>query len=249
MSDNELSIVGGLKKYGEVSALAGVTLSLRPASITTVIGPSGSGKTTLLRALSLLEPPDAGVVTFDGRQYTFPMDEDVPLHSPWPMVTIVFQHLFLWPHLTIRQNIELPLRFRKDLDGRANIGELCDYFQMGAFEARFPNQVSAGQRQLGAIVRAMALRPKYLLLDEITSALDVEYVGLVLQRLQRLKAEGTGILLVTHLLGFARRAADLVVFMDAGSIVECGPPDILRMPGSDRLCQFLSRMDGVGQGP
>jgi ABC-type polar amino acid transport system ATPase subunit len=228
------------KSYSGKQILEDIDVAIEPGKITTLIGPSGSGKSSLLRALSLLDPPDSGVVELDEIKYIFPTKARGKQVTPWPKLTTVFQQLFLWPHLTIRQNIMLPIEHRKGASSR--IDALMDLLDLQGFRDRYPNQVSLGQRQRAAIARALALEPKYLLLDEITSSLDVEYVSALLTHLKALRNSGVGILLITHLIGFAKSSADQILFMDNGRIVERGSPDILSHPSSDRLRTFLSLM-------
>ncbi|HEX8163561.1 MAG TPA: ATP-binding cassette domain-containing protein [Pyrinomonadaceae bacterium] len=228
------------KAFGTRKVLAGVNASIAPGQITALIGPSGGGKSTFLRAMSLLDPPNSGSVTVDEATYVYPKKGGNGMPPPWPKLTIVFQQLFLWPHLTIRQNIALP---GKNTNGhRLNgiVDELIGLFDLSEFADRYPNQVSLGQRQRAAIARALALQPKYLLLDEITSALDVEHVSKLLNHIKTIRDRGTGILLITHLIGFAERAADQILFMERGTIVEAGGPELLSSPKSRRLAQFLS---------
>lgn len=229
------------KTYGAKRVLRGVDVSVAPGQIAALIGPSGSGKSTLLRALALLDPPDRGDITVDAQGYSFPRKNGFT--PPWPALTIVFQQLFLWPHLTIRQNISLPRGNGTAHDGDLSVRELFDLMEIEEFADRYPNQVSLGQRQRAAIARALALRPKYLLLDEITSALDVEHVSKLLNHLKTLRERGTGILLITHLIGFAKRAADQIIFMENGAVVEAGGAEILSAPESKRLSKFLSLVD------
>jgi ABC-type polar amino acid transport system ATPase subunit len=231
------------KAYGGKKVLTGVNASIEPGQIAVLIGPSGMGKSTLLRALSLLDPPDKGTVTVEGTVYTYPGENNGSIPMPWPKLTVVFQQLFLWPHLTIRKNIALPLAMANGDIKNDGMDEFITLFEMETFVDRYPNEVSLGQRQLAAIARAIALEPKYLLLDEITSALDVEYVSKVLGCLKRLRERGMGILLITHLIGFAKSAADQVIFLDNGKIIESGKPDILSSPKSKRLAEFLSLVD------
>jgi ABC-type polar amino acid transport system ATPase subunit len=228
------------KAYGDKKVLTGVNANIEPGQIAVLIGPSGMGKSTLLRALSLLDPPDKGTVTVDGTAYTYPEKTNGMIPMPWPKLTVVFQQLFLWPHLTIRKNIALPLTMANGDIKNDGMDELITLFEMETFIDRYPNEVSLGQRQLAAIARAIALDPKYLLLDEITSALDVEYVSKVLGCLKKLRERGTGILIVTHLIGFAKSAADQVIFLDNGTIIESGKPEMLSSPKSKRLAEFLS---------
>lgn len=233
------------KAYGDNGVLKAVDIVVSPGEITAVIGPSGSGKSTLLRALSLLEPPDSGEIVIDDRVYRFPALNGALPPKPWPELTVVFQQLFLWPHLTLRQNIDLPSAGAVDTGRDSAVAELVEEFELGPLMKRFPNEVSLGQRQRAALVRAMALRPRYLLLDEITSALDVEHVSRVLDRLEKLQASGTGILLITHLIGFAQRSADHVVFIENGEILEAGGPSVLVSPTNERVRKFLSLVEGV----
>ena len=236
----------GLKKeFGSRAVLRSVDLDVHPGEISVLVGPSGSGKTTLIRALSLLEEPDQGLIEIDDRRFEFPRTTRRPYERPWPELTVVFQQLFLWPHLTLKQNILLPV----ESSGRDGVGKQFDslvkQFEMADFIDRHPNEVSLGQRQRAAILRALMLRPKYILLDEITSALDVEQVSTVLAHLQTLRDEGIGILLVTHLIGFARRAASRVFFMDDGEIIETGGPRVLTTPDNPRVRRFLSVIEAA----
>lgn len=227
------------KSYEKTEILHGINIRIEPGTITTIIGPSGCGKSTLLRCLALLDPPTAGKVVLDGEQIAFPRTEPIPTQDVWPRLTVVFQQLFLWPHLTIRQNALLPLRIRGTSDPEDRVETIIQDFGIASFADRFPNEVSIGQRQLGAIARALALEPRYLLLDEITSALDVEYVAMILERLRMLRSDGVALLLVSHLIDFARKSADQIVFMDNGTVVEQGNSTILDRPETKRLERFL----------
>jgi ABC-type polar amino acid transport system ATPase subunit len=228
------------KSWGDTGAIEDVDVEIEPGKITVLIGPSGSGKTTLIRTLSLLEPPDHGVISLGDREYRFPLPPEAVITPPWPDVTVVFQQLFLWPHLRLRENITLPLQNRAREDSEDRLNELIEAFDMRKFIDRYPNETSLGQRQRAALVRALVLNPSYILLDEITSALDVEQVSIILKQLQELRGRGIGILLVTHLIGFARRAADKVIFLDQGRIGEKGTGDMLENPTTARLKRFLS---------
>jgi ABC-type polar amino acid transport system ATPase subunit len=225
------------KSFASQLVLANADVTLQPGKITVVIGPSGSGKTTLLRALSLLDPPDTGAVQIDAARYEFPRDSG-KLLTPWPYVTVVFQQHFLWPHLTIRENILMPAR---------NVGvaprdfaQLCTALQIAPFLDRYPNEVSLGERQRAAVARAAVLQPHYILMDEITSALDVEQISGLLRFLPSLRDKGMGILLITHHLQFAKKMADEVIMLDKGLIVDSGSACILSSPATARLRTFLS---------
>jgi ABC-type polar amino acid transport system ATPase subunit len=231
---------GLTKSYDRKPVLRGIDLAVEKGTITGVIGPSGGGKTTLLRALSMVTPADGGSIVLDGESYHFPLQEDAPPPKPWPRVTAVFQQFFLWPHLTLRQNITLPLRCRGVADPDAVIAPLVETFGMEGFVERYPNQVSGGQQQRAALARALALKPDYILLDEITSALDVEQAGVLLKHLLELRAGGIGILLITHHLGFLSRAADRICFIEDGRVIESGGRAVLDQPQTPRLQQFLA---------
>lgn len=240
------------KTLGRNKVLHDVSIAIKPGEITALLGPSGSGKSTLLRALSLLEPPDSGIVRLDDMSYTFPAGAKQKARhsvSPWPDLTVVFQQLFLWPHLTIRRNVMIGLEGKSEAtwankaSDRQFVDELLEVFELTNLADRFPNEISTGQKQRAALVRALALRPKYLLLDEITSALDIEHIAKVLDYLKRLRSDGTGILIITHLIGFARSAADQVVFMEGGRVLEQGDGRLLTHPRSERLIQFLSLVE------
>lgn len=234
------------KQYGDRVIFAGVTCAIKPGTITCLIGPSGSGKTTLLKSLALLDPPDTGTVQVDDVAYAFPAPlKWRPDPAPWPAVTVVFQSLFLWPHLTLAQNILLPARLRGIPDLEARLEKLIARFDMGAFIHNFPNQASVGQRQRVALARALILGPRYILMDEITSALDTEQVHNILGALAQLKEDGIGLFLITHQIGFARRAADQVLFMADGGIAEGGTGNILMNPQTERLQRFLSLTQAV----
>jgi ABC-type polar amino acid transport system ATPase subunit len=231
------------KRFGTLDALSNVDLALRPGSITAVIGPSGGGKSTLIRALSLLEPPDSGSVEIDGAVHSFPVARRAALPAVWPAVTVVFQQLFLWPHLRLRENIELPWRHAPCPVSRAALDELLSVFELGDILDRYPTEASLGQRQRVALVRALALQPRYLLLDEITSALDVEHIGRVLDQLIAARDGGTGILVVTHLIGFAERSADQIIFLERGAVAAAGGRELLKAPENPRLKQFLTLVE------
>lgn len=251
-------------QFGPNRVLHDVSVAVEPGKLTALIGPSGAGKSTLLRVLSCLEKPDSGSIQVDDHVYRFPWDLSSVECQPWPRVTAVFQQLFLWPHLTLRNNIALPLSLRSvdPQEIQARIEGLIRRFDMAAFIDRYPNQVSGGQRQRAAIARALALKPAYLLLDEITSALDVEQAAAIIKHLEVLKSEGIGILMITHYLGFLERTANEIVFMEKGEVAERGAVQvevvkekgvltehrwnkILREPSSPGMQKFLASFNEI----
>lgn len=234
--------------YGHVRVLTDVSISVFAGSVTVLMGRSGSGKSTLLRAVSLVESPQSGTVEL-GQQLLFPVptDNSVML-APWPDITVVFQQLFLWPHMTLRQNIRLPAKLRNKDTGR--LEQLCRALGIDMLLERFPNQVSVGQRQRAAIARALLLQPRYLLLDEITSAQDIEQVANLLSLLIELVKQGMGLLVVTHHIGFAkqllaRSKVGQVVFIDHGNVVEAGNMQCMENPVSPGFKAFLAKIQTV----
>lgn len=225
--------------YDDKKIFSDISLRLEPGTITALLGPSGAGKTTLLKCLVGLETPQAGALAVDDKNYTFPPPANGNPPPPWPTATVVFQQLFLWPHLSLRDNILLPVRKQNTRTTAALLDRLCAWFDMAHFIDRFPNETSRGQQQRAALARALMLKPRYLFCDEITSALDVEQVAKVLTSLEQIKARGVGVMLITHQLGFARRAADQILFFDQGKIIEQGTPAILDDPQTPRLQEFL----------
>ena len=224
-----------ITKYREgETVLDAVDIEVHPGTITALIGPSGAGKTTLLNVLSLSLAPDSGTVTVDDKSFSFPHSGS-ELPQPSSQVAMVFQQLFLWPHLTLRENITLSGKASED-----ELNELVVAFEMKNFIDRYPNQTSLGQRQRAALARAIALKPRYLLLDEATSALDIEQIEAVAKYLKKLKANGTGIVAVTHLINFASQISDQIVFMDKGRVVERGTHELIVKPQNERTKTFLS---------
>ncbi|MDX1985803.1 MAG: ATP-binding cassette domain-containing protein [Candidatus Obscuribacter sp.] len=232
------------KSYGTRKIINNVDIEFAPGEISVIIGPSGSGKTTLLKLIALLEFSDSGTLTVDEMQYRFPLN-DKKILKPYPKLTVVFQQLFLWPHLTLLENITLPLKARKMEPNKEKMEELISLFQMGEFINRFPNEASMGQRQRVALARALMLDPKYILLDEVTSSLDIEQVAVILTHLKELAKRGIGILLITHLLNFAQEAADRVIFLEDGEVIESGGKDVLTTPKSERVRSFLSLIESA----
>ena len=231
---------GLAKSYKGQQILHDIDLQLEAGEIAVIIGPSGSGKTTLLKLLAMLELPDRGTIGVDDWQCQFPLKDSRQFVPPWPKLTVVFQQLFLWPHMTLLENITMPLQLRQKEGKSERVAELIELFDMGGFVDRYPNEASLGQKQRAALVRALVLEPKYLLLDEITSSLDVEQVAIILAHLKQLAQRGIGILTITHLLHFALEAADRVIFLDDGQIIEHGGKEVLLSPQKERVKKFLS---------
>jgi len=229
------------KKYNDKDVLKGIDIVVKPGTITSLIGPSGSGKTTLLKILSLLETPQSGNLTLDDEIYIFPMNQN-NITPPWPKVSVVFQQLFIWPHLSLRKNIELPLEINGTLkDSKKYLENLYEMFNMKEFIDRFPNEASIGQRQRTALVRALGLKPKYLLLDEITSSLDVEQSEIILSHLTEIKKMGVGIVMIAHDINFAISNADNVCFIGDGKIVKQGKPyEFLLESKNKQISNFIN---------
>ncbi len=215
------------KSWGNLKVLNDANISIKPGQITTLIGPSGSGKTTLIRTLALLDLPDSGSISIDGKAYKFPLMNNQEIEPPWPHITVVFQQLFLWPHLTLRENITLPLRNRQIKGSEERLNELIEVFEMRRFIDRYPNETSLGQRQRAALVRALILNPAYILMDEVTSAIDVEQINVLLKQLRYLHEKGIRTLLITHLIGFVRHTADPVVVLYNEKVLEKGGIEVL----------------------
>jgi len=232
------------KSFGSTSVLRDIDLCVECGTVTALVGPSGAGKTTLLRAVAMIDPPDSGAITLDDFTYTFPREGNSSFLLPWPKITVVFQQLFLWPHLTLRQNITLPLRYRPGTNHQ-DLAELYDLFQITKLLDRYPNRVSAGERQRVALIRALALNPSYLLLDEVTSALDVEQAAVILSHLGSLRSRGIGVLLVTHHLHFASEVADRILFIDHGAVLAQGGPSLLTKADDPRVRKFVSAVETV----
>jgi polar amino acid transport system ATP-binding protein len=243
-----LQVEGVRKSFGDAVVLRSVDLTVPQHKVAVLIGASGSGKSTLLRCVNLLEAVDDGVIRLDGEDVTDPrVDPDTIRRR----VGIVFQAFNLFPHKTVLDNVTLAPRQvhkrpRREAEDEARA--LLDRFGLGDKAGDYPDRLSGGQQQRAAIVRALATRPRLLLLDEITSALDPELVGEVLEVVRELKDEGMTMVLATHEMGFARQVADEVCFLDGGVVVERGRPEqIFGAPAEPRTQQFLRRIVAAGR--
>ncbi|MCU1371127.1 MAG: amino acid transporter ATP-binding protein [Ilumatobacteraceae bacterium] len=234
----------GLRKaFGDNEVLKGIDLSVAPKKVICIIGASGSGKSTLLRCVNRLEEPSGGQVLIDGIDITHP---DCDLDLVRQRIGMVFQQFNLFPHLSALDNVTLAQRKvlrRSDEQADEVARAVLDRVGLAEKADAYPSQLSGGQQQRVAIARALAMNPEMMLFDEATSALDPELVGDVLDVMRTLASEGMTMLVVTHEMGFARRVADHVVFMDQGVICEQGPPDqVLGTPQTPRLQQFLEKV-------
>jgi polar amino acid transport system ATP-binding protein len=243
-----LDLQGMTKAYGDTEVLRGVDLAVPEHEAVALIGASGSGKSTLLRCVDLLEEIDDGDVLLDGAVITDPSVDPVQARR---RLAMVFQSFNLFPHLTVLENVLLaPSRAhgmsRPEAAQAAN--ELLARFGLAGREGDYPDRLSGGQQQRVAIIRALATRPRALLLDEITSALDPELVGEVLEVVRELKAEGMTMLIATHEMGFARDVADEICFLHDGRIVERGnPKELLSQPQQPETQRFLRRLLDAGR--
>lgn len=239
-----LKITGLYKSFGDNEVLKGIDLSVNKGQLVFMIGPSGSGKSTLLRCCNRLEEPTAGTILVDGEDITATKAD---LNHIRQNIGMVFQHFNLYRHMSTLDNVTLALRkVQKLTKTEANDRGLAALKRVGLFDkaASFPDQLSGGQQQRVGIARSLALRPKLVLFDEPTSALDPELVGDVLKVMRELKDDGMTMVVVSHEMGFARAAADHVVFMDAGAIVEQGTPQqIFGAPQHSRTQAFLARLN------
>jgi len=236
------------KVYGHNVVLDSLDLDVAEHSCTVLIGASGSGKSTLLRCINLLEIVDDGVIELDGRDIT---DPRVNANQVRTQVGIVFQAYNLFPHLRVIDNVTLaPRRVHKVARAQAEDDAMAMLERVGLADkanAR-PDELSGGQQQRVAIARALVTRPRLMLFDEVTSALDPELVGEVLNLIRELKDEGMTMLVATHEMGFAREVADRVCFLDGGRVLEQGPPEqVLADPHEARTRQFLSRIIEAGR--
>ncbi len=236
------------KSFGEQVVLRDISIDVPAHSVTALIGASGSGKSTLMRCINLLEEIDDGAILLEDEDITDPRaDQDAVRRR----IGVVFQAYNLFPHMTVLDNITLAPR-RVHGVGRAEAEaaalELLERLGLAAKAKEYPDRLSGGQQQRVAIVRALATSPRLLLLDEITAALDPELVGEVLAVVRDLKTEGMTLVLSTHEMSFAREVADQVCFLDAGVVLEQGPPaQVFGDPRQERTRQFLSRIVAAGR--
>jgi polar amino acid transport system ATP-binding protein len=243
-----LRIDGVHKRFGDLEVLKGIDLSIDEHEVVCLIGASGSGKSTLLRCIDLLEPVDAGSVRMRGRDVTA---KGIDQNEVRRQVGIVFQSFNLFPHMTVLRNVTLaPTRVlgKKRSDADRDAHTLLARFGLDDKAGEYPDRLSGGQQQRVAIVRALAMEPSVLLLDEITSALDPELVAEVLDVIRELAAQGMTMVIATHEMAFARDVANRVCFLDDGRILEEGPPDrIFSEPTNERTRRFLDRIIAAGR--
>ncbi|MFM7829233.1 MAG: amino acid ABC transporter ATP-binding protein [Actinomycetota bacterium] len=237
-----------VKSFGPRSVLSGLDFDVAAGEVVSFIGASGSGKTTLLRCVNLLEPIDDGAIFLDGDEISQIGRDPNPIRR---RIGIVFQSFNLFPHMSVRQNITLALTrvLEKSADDATDVAKnLLARFGLAEKLDAYPDQLSGGQQQRVAIVRALAMSPELLLLDEITSALDPELVGEVLDVVRELKGSGITMLIATHEMNFAQEISDRVCFLDGGRIAEQGPPrQIFSQPRDERTKQFLRRVQALGK--
>ena len=237
-----LEVDGLRRRYGDTDVLCGIDLTLGAGEVLCVIGASGSGKSTLLRCVDLLEPVDDGTVRLNGRDVT---DPRVDANEVRRDIGVVFQAYNLFPHLTVLDNVTLAPRVvqrRSRGEARATAERLLKRFGLAGRAGAYPDSLSGGQQQRVALVRAVATGPRLLLLDEVTSALDPELVGEVLDMVAELRADGMTMLIATHELAFARDVADRVAFLHDGVVHEEGPAaQVLASPQRERTAAYLAR--------
>jgi polar amino acid transport system ATP-binding protein len=241
--DIAVDITGLHKSFGPVEVLRGIDVRVERGEVVCVIGPSGSGKSTLLRCVNVLEEPTAGSVVVDGVELT---DPDVDIDAARTKIGMVFQSFNLFSHLNVLNNLtiaQIKVLRRGKADAERTALANLERVGLAGRESAMPSELSGGQQQRVAIARALSMNPDLMLFDEPTSALDPELVGDVLTVMRRLADEGMTMLVVTHEMQFAREVADRVLFMDAGAIVEEGPPaQVIGDPREERTRTFLSRV-------
>jgi polar amino acid transport system ATP-binding protein len=243
-----LRMEGIHKSFGKLEVLRGVDLALEEHEVVCLIGASGSGKSTLLRCVNLLEPIDRGRIDVGGEEVT---RRDVDVNRVRREIGIVFQAFNLFPHMTVLENVTLgprKARGRSKADAVAEADRLLTRFGLADKRDEYPDRLSGGQQQRVAIVRALAMQPRLLLLDEVTSALDPELVAEVLDVIRELASGGMTMLIATHEMAFARDVAKRVCFIHEGRILEEGPPEqIFSAPREERTQQFLQRIVAAGR--
>jgi len=246
--DIALRVEGLHKSFGKLEVLRGIDLEVDEHQVVCLIGASGSGKSTLLRCINLLEPVQSGRIVVAGDEITA---RNVDVDAIRRRIGIVFQSFNLFPHMTVLENVTLGPRKALRQSRRAAEAEataLLERFGLGDKRDEYPDRLSGGQQQRVAIVRALAMKPELVLLDEVTSALDPELVAEVLDVIRELAAGGMTMVIATHEMGFARDIASRVCFLDAGVILEQGPPEqIFSAPREDRTRQFLQRIVDAGR--
>jgi polar amino acid transport system ATP-binding protein len=248
MSGTAIRIEGLRKAFGTNEVLKGIDLTVSTHEVICLIGASGSGKSTLLRCLNLLEPINAGRISLWGQEITAAgIDQNLVRRS----IGIVFQSYNLFPHMSVLQNVTLAPRKALGtprLQAEEEARALLSRFGLLDKEAEFPDRLSGGQQQRAAIVRALAMRPQIMLLDEVTSALDPELVAEVLDVIRELAASGMTMLIATHEMGFARDIARRVCFLEEGRIIEDAPPaELFTAPKDERTQRFLRRIIAAGR--
>jgi polar amino acid transport system ATP-binding protein len=240
--------IESLHKSFHVEVLKGISVTLQPSEVVCLIGASGSGKSTLLRCVNLLEPINAGRIEFLGEEITAPR---VDVDAVRRRIGIVFQAYNLFPHMSVLRNITLGLTKvlkKPQAEADEEAVDLLDGFGLAEKRNDYPDRLSGGQQQRVAIVRALAMRPELMLLDEVTSALDPELVAEVLNVIRGLAESGMTMLIATHEMSFARDIANRVCFLDDGVILEEGPPlEIFSSPQNPRTQQFLQRIIEAGR--
>jgi polar amino acid transport system ATP-binding protein len=244
----KISLQSVTKSFGERSVLNGIDLDVSASEVIAFIGSSGSGKSTLLRCINLLESIDDGAILLDGTDISLPGLDPDPIRR---RIGMVFQNFNLFPHMTVLRNITLAPRKVLGLsiaDAETRGRELLRRFGLQDRADAYPDQLSGGQQQRVAIARSLAMEPEVMLLDEITSALDPELVGEVLDVVRELKGNGMTMLLATHEMNFAREISDRVCFLHQGQILECAPPEqLFGSPRNERTQQFLQRVIDAGR--
>ena len=243
-----LRVEGLHKSFGKLEVLRGINLEVREHEVICLIGASGSGKSTLLRCVNLLEPIDRGRIVLEGREISA---RGVDVNQVRRRVGIVFQSFNLFPHMTVLRNVTLGPRQVLDMGREAaetRADELLERFGLADKRDEYPDRLSGGQQQRVAIVRALAMKPRIMLLDEVTSALDPELVAEVLNVIRELAASGMTMVIATHEMGFAKDIASRICFLDQGRILEEGPPDqIFSSPQNARTHEFLQRIIEAGR--